>query len=320
MYIIITQQVTHIIVINVYYIFNLASHLWTQQDLVQMVSVDTKEAIPLPKDIRDEVLNSVVIWLVTMNKNETSATHVYLQRLDDKYVYKHIDQKTEDITYYIGKYGAYPAALCNVPPDFKSDGGTSISKITYGLFRNIIVVINVGVVCGIENKVKMCDVLVSSEIVNYDKVGVRGETITVSPRLTRLFTQSINMWPYTLNIQKRLNDNEMVMPVVKSGIILSGPHLAEDQVIKTAIPENIASEPIGIEMEGIYPFTQTQLTMTNVITVKAVCDFGDGQNNEIYQPTAALLAADLVHECLKSDQAHEIFEGLYNKIKLQIIM
>ena len=289
-----------------------ANHLWTQEDLVQMVSSATKEAIPIPKNIEEEVRKSVVIWLVTMNTNETLATQVYLQQLDDKYVYKVLKtQNSQDITYYVGKYGNYPAVLINVPTDFEMHDTTSdITKITFEYFPNIIVVINVGVLCGVEDKVKMCNVLVSSEIVNYNKDGVRGEMITVSPQLTKLFTQS-TQWPSHF-IKKYLNDNQIPMPIVQSGVILSGPYLSEDHVMKAALVENVSPEAIGIEIEGMHPFNETQMTMRSTIIVKAVCDFKDRQKNEIYQPTAALLAAELVHTCLRSDQAHRIFEGLYN--------
>ena len=82
---------------------HLVNHLWTQQDLIQMVLTATKEAIP-----EAEVRNTVVIWLVTTNTNETLATLAYLQQLDDEHVYKfikHIDQDTQStkaITYYVG--------------------------------------------------------------------------------------------------------------------------------------------------------------------------------------------------------------------------
>ena len=277
-----------------------------------MVSLATKEAIPIPKNIEEEVRNSVVIWLVTMNTNETLATRVYLQQLDDKYVYKVLKtQNSKDITYYVGKYGNYPAALINVPTDFEIHNTTSgIAKTTFEYFPNIIVVINVGILCGVEDKVKMCNVLVSSEIVNYNKDGIRGEMITVLPQFTKLFTQS-TQWPSDL-IKKYLNDSQIPMPIVQSGVILSGPYLSEDHEMKAALVENVSPEAIGIEIEGMHPFNETQMTMRSTIIVKAVYGFRDGQNNEIYQPTAAILAAGLVHTCLRSDQARKIFEGLYN--------
>ena len=290
----------------------LVNHLWTQYDLLQMVSAAT-EAIPIPKNIEEEIRNSVVIWLVTMDTNETLATQVYLQQFDDKYAYKVLKQDTQNsqvITYYVGKYGSYPAALSNVPPDFEMhDTTSSITKITYECFPNIIVVINVGVIRGVEDKVKICDVLVSSEIVNYDKSGIRGEMITVSPKLTKLFTQS-TQWPSNF-IKKYLNDSQIPMPTVQSGVILNGPHLSEDHVVKATLVKNVAPDAIGIEIEGVHPFKETQTIMRSTIIIKAVYGFRNGQNNEIYQPTAALLAAELVHTCLRSDQARKIFAGLY---------
>ena len=36
--------------------------------------------------------------------------------------------------------------------------------------------------------------------------------------------------------------------------------------------------------------------------MKSVCDFGDGKKNKIFQPTAALLAADCVRHVLGDPQ------------------
>ena len=288
----------------------IVNHLWTQEDLVQMVSSATKEAIPILKNIEEEVRKSVVIWLVTMDTNETLATQVYLQQFDDKYVYKVLKtQNSQDITYYVGKYGNYPAVLSNVPLNFEMhDAASSITKTTYEYFPNIIVAIKMGVLCGVKDKVKMCNVLVSSEIAHYDKDGIRGEMITVPHKLTKLFTQSTH-WPSSF-IKKYLNENQLPMPIVQSGVILSGPYLSEDHIIKV---ENVTPEAIGVHIDRVHPFNETQMTMRSTIIVKAVCDFNDRQKNEIYQPTAALLAAELVHTCLRSDQARRIFAGLlYN--------
>ena len=296
-------------------IFNL-DHLWTQDDLEQNVSA-TQDAITLPKDIEMDVLKSIMVLLVTVDKiNEASATRSYLQPLDGhECIYKFYQggQKAKVIVYYIGKYGACQAAIRNIPPRIAHDNTSCVSMMADQCFPNLGGIISVGVACGIEGKVKICDILVSSKIINYDEVrkkfgeySPREEAIAVSSQFNTLFTQPVQ-WPSDA-IKKRLNDNGHHTPYVKSGVILSGPYLV-DPIMKKTLAKNFAHEAIGIEMDGAHLFIANQHIGANTIIVKAVCDFGDGRNVKMYQPTAALLAADLVHKCLSNPQASEVLKG-----------
>ena len=282
----------------------------------------TKEDAPLPKDIEAKVLQSVMVLLVAVNINETSAAHSYLQPLDGhENIYQFFKnlvqggQQTKVVIYYIGKYGACTAAIRNVPPGF--DSTSHVLMMADQCFPNLSAIISVGVACGIKKKVKMCDVLVSSKVINYDKTndksgaGLRGEdATTVSPQLTKLFTQC-KQWPNDA-IRKRLNDNKISIPNVKSGVILCGPYRVDDPVMKTASDISLFPEAIGIEMEGTHLFADIQQSLSNTIIVKAVCHFVDGKDTKSYQPTAALIAADIVHKCLNDPQAYEMFKGLFN--------
>ena len=286
--------------------------LWTQHDLKQRVlAMRCKSVILLPKSTRDVVLQSIMVLLVSTNENETLATRSYLQPLDGHATIYSFNQDGEQVIYYIGKYGACPAAVKVVPGDFEVDGSArTISTPTDQCFPNLCATVSVRVACGIKGKVKMCDVLVSSQIVNYDKVPdgqiylPREKSFTVSPWLKKLFTQPVH-WPdYT--IKACLINNDMSIPNVMSGMILSGPTYDLDDPAMNDFVSNFAGEAIGIEMQRAHYFTTNTV---NVIIVKAVCNLGDGNNN---QPTAALLAADLVYACLSDTQASEELAGLHN--------
>ena len=88
----------------------------------------TQDDLPLPKDIEIEILQSVMVLLVTRNVNEKLATYSYLQPLDGhKNIYR-FDQggrQTKVVTYYIGKYGACPAAIRNIPSGYEMHNSTS---------------------------------------------------------------------------------------------------------------------------------------------------------------------------------------------------
>lgn len=278
-------------------------NLWTQEDLQR--KVENYVLIPLPENTRDEILRSITVLLVCTNENETLATRNYLQPLDGhKNIYK-FDQDGKQVFYYIGKYGACPAAVANVPHGFE----VHISILANQCFPNLCAIVSVGVACGIKGKVQMCDVLVSSQIINYDIDDQipKEKPFSVSPWLKKLFAQP-GHWPdYTIKV--RLTDNGVPNPNVISGMILSGPPYHFDDPVMDNFAANISGEAIGIEMQRGYHFTEDSV---NAIIVKVVCDFGDGMDNKKYQPTAAFLAADMVHVCLSDHQAAEKLKGLCN--------
>ena len=284
-------------------------NLWSQYDL-ENFDLTTHEGIPLPKDIETEVLQIVMVLLVTRNVNEFLATYGYLQPLDGHdniYKFDQGRQQTKVVTYYIGRYGACPAAIRNISSGYEIHNTMMINQC----FPNLGGIISVGVTRGIKGVVKLCDVLVSSKVVNFDISRVKeepnAEAVVISPQLSKLFAQPIQ-WPND-EIKKRLSGSGEKIPDVKSGAILNGPQLVDDQTIQKLV-ETFAHEVIGVEIGG-HPFSVNQGSTANTIIVKAVCDFGDGNNIEKYEPTAALLAADLVHECLTNPSAHEALKGLH---------
>ena len=287
--------------------FSNLDNLWTKQDLLQRVLT----VIPLPESTRDEVLQSIAVLFVSTDVNETLAIHSYMQPLNGhEYVYHF----TPDKSVYIGRYGTCPAAVVDVADGFEVHGSIkTISTVANQWFPNLCTVVSVGVAYGIKGKVQIFDVLVSSQVVNYDQAlnseqihSPRDKPISVSPWLKKLFNQPVH-WPND-TIKTRLVNNGISMPNVVSGAILSGSLYDAGPAMNNLI-RSFASKVIGIEMQRGYHFTESTV---NAIIVKAVCDFGGGKDNVKYQPTAALLAADLIHTCLSSHQASEELKGLYH--------
>ena len=298
-------------------------NLWTQHDLEEMVV--TKEIVPLPMNIEAKVLQSVVLLLLTGNINATLAAQSYLEPLyvddDNDNIYQFVThdgqgkQQNKDVIHYIGKYGSCTAAVRSTLPEFEVHNyASSFSKIASCCFLNLCTIISLGIACGSGKKVKMCDVLVSSKVVNYSKAQnengeylQEGNTFTVSPQLVQLFTK-LDQWPSD-SIKKRLKDNGLLVPNVKLGAILSGPYNFTDPAMKKLIFESTAPDVVGIELKVPHLFAETQQTIENIIIVKSVCDLADGRNHEMYEPTASLMAANLVHECLANPKANEMFES-----------
>ena len=259
------------------------------------------------------MLQSVTVLLVNVNISYTYGCMEPLDGHKNIYLFNQEGQQTEPVTYYIGKYGACTAAVRKISPVCQAnDNASTVVMMADQCFPNLDAIISVGVACGIKTKVQIYDVLVSSKVINYNYDMVtkrylpRGEVITVSSSVIKLFTQPVQ-WPNDA-VKKYLDANKQEIPNVKSGVILSGPYV--DDLAINKLVKNVGVETIGIEMHGANLFVKNQEATVNTIIVKAVCDFGDGKNIEINQNTAALLAANLVYTGLSHPQAPEILKGL----------
>ena len=256
--------------------------------------------------------------VLLVSSNEFSVIWNSLQPLDsykDIYRYTQVGCQTQSTTYYIGKYGACPAAIMKIPPVFEASNNASTAVMMADqCFANLDAIISVGVICGIKKKAQICDVLVSSKVINYSyditmKGYIpKGEAITVSNAVAKLFAQPVQ-WPSEPVMKKYLEFNRQRIPDVKSGLILSGPYVVDDPAINKMV-KKFAVEAIGIEMDGANIFGKNQKATVNKIIVKGVCDFGDGKDIKVNQNTAALLASDLVYIGLSHPQASEILKGL----------
>ena len=284
----------------------------------------------LPKDIELEVLQNVSVLLVTINTTKPSffksVICKYLQPLDGHkniYGFNQGGHQTELVTYYYtGKYGACTAAITYFSSGIEMHQITgTITMMANQCFPNLGAIINIGIACGIKKKVQLCDVLVSSKVINYDKqieeYMPKGKAITVSSQLLKLFTQPVQ-WPNHA-MKTYLKDHRQRIPNVKSGVIFSGLYPVDDPAMTKTLVKNFTHEGIGIEMDGAYLFAENQQSTVNHIIIKGVCDFGDGKNITAYQHTAALLSADLVHKCLSDPQAPVFFKGAYNYIHIIFI-
>ena len=240
-----------------------------------------------------------------------SYAYGYLQPLDghrNVYLFNQGKQEAELVTYYIGKYGACPGAVSCVPGGYAS----TVHMMADQWFPNLAGIISVGVACGLKSKTQLFDALVSSKVINYGyerhRYLPKGEAITVSSHLLKLFTQPIQ-WPSD-EIKKNLIDDGVPMPTVKSGTILSGSYFVCYSAIQTLI-KNFADKAIGIEMVGTDLFVENHQITSNTIIVKVVCGFEDAKSTESRKSTARLLSADLVHKTLNDPQAFETLRGLH---------
>ena len=215
----------------------------------------------------------MVLLLLTVNDNEDYAALCYLEPLpghDEIFRYYQREDagvQTQHAIYLIGKYSACPAAIRQIKPGAEILGATFAPNLAFRCFKNLNVIIGMGVACGVEKKVKFCDVLVADKVNNYDQARLQqGDPLSksyampVSDLLSSIFRQNI-MWPDD-EIKERLEECN-VKPKIKQGTILSGPYLIDDTNIKKELIQSFASEAMGIEMEATYIFKAAQQVPTD---------------------------------------------------------
>ena len=133
--------------------------------------------------------------------------------------------KDDHAIYHIGKFGACPAAIRTVLPGAHvHDGSFDFPKLAYQSFPNLGATIAVGVVCGAD-KMKMGDVFVSTQFINYDHG--RAEDWVFIPiedkqsmhlHTLSVYLENVDRWP-NHSIKSRLNSSNMSIPKIKPGVI-----------------------------------------------------------------------------------------------------
>ena len=294
----------------------LGKTLYAKEDLNDLYAQQPQNDLPDEKE--DQVLNTVQVLLLTVNDNEFWATQSYMKPLKGEnsiYIYyqSEIDPHSRSTQiYYLGLYGECIAAIAKIDPGAEvRTGAASAVKLAFKCFPHLGAIIAVGVACGVEGKSKMCDVLVSEKVIGYDKARKdkdgyipRGESTQAGDFLRQIFTQT--RWPRkSKNIESRFKQEIASLKLVP-GIILSGPYLIDDKDYRDLLLKDFAKEAKGVEMEGCSLFAAAKGARVETIVIKAVCDFGNGEKNKIYQPTAAMLAADCVMHVLDNSKVAKI--------------
>ena len=303
----------------------LVDKLWNEDELHEM-GYGKKTISSLPEAQKSSILDRVLLLLLTVNENEDRAALCYLEPLPGhKDIYKYWQREYAGDNprfafYLIGKYGECTTAVRQINPGAAAGGANTAPDMGFRCFKNLNAIIGIGVACGVEKKTKICDVLVAEHVNNYDQARLqqegalnRGSAIPVSQLLCDIFKQKLN-WPDD-SIRERLDACNVPLPKIRRGIILSGPYLIDDKSIKKELIQKFASEAIGIEMEAGYLFRGAGQGPAHITIVKAVCDFGDGKKNKIFQPTAALMAAN----CLRRYLDPEAVKMLRKKSGKQLI-
>jgi len=276
-----------------------------------------KPITPIAENDAKQIRPKIQVLLLTANNNEYHAVLSFLDPIDGRKTLLKDTFATkdgfisDDAVYIYGQYGAFVAAVQILRTQGPAEAKNAISIANKCFGEHLHAIFAVGVACGME-KNNLLDVLVSERVSLYDaaRIGTDGDTkkyeitqraernIPTSKFFINQFKQ--NNWVKSSKMVNDLKCSTKFAPKQCSGNILSGSYLIDNKKVKTKLSETFDPEAIGIEMEaaGLYRDYIDGKCRLQIMIVKGVCDFGDGNKSKQYQPTAAMLAADCVKHYL----------------------
>jgi HAD superfamily phosphoserine phosphatase-like hydrolase len=207
----------------------------------------------------------------------------------------------EKQTYFIGQFGAFCTVFLRTSMGAIGPTAATVSTMNLITKWNPHAIVSVGIAMGYnKNKHKPGDVLVSSHIATYESVKLvnglkinRADTPSASPILINRFQNKID-WKF--------QRPDMTYCNIHIGKILAGDKLINDENFKIEL-WNSFPEAIGAEMEGSGIWSACANQDKAWVIVKAVCDWGDGDKNDEFQPLAIASAVSLCKSVFMSKTA-----------------
>jgi tetratricopeptide (TPR) repeat protein/nucleoside phosphorylase len=223
------------------------------------------------------------VLLVTATSVEARAVLTSFSRTSETQLER---QFIGNKTYYpLGTIGGANIYMVQTEMGTGTPGGALLTVRKGIQDLSAVAVIMVGIAFGTRSdKHKLCDILVSKQIQQYEPQRVTpdgpiplGDKVSASPHLLDKFRSGLLDW------------NQDEMPV-HFGLILSGEKLVDDLEFRRQL---VAREPkaIGGEMEGAGLYVAAQDAEVHWILVKAICDWADGEKDDKHQHKAAENAA-----------------------------
>lgn len=249
-----------------------------------------------------KVLKQTDILIVTSAEIERRSVLARFNPLQNKSAILVGSHKS--ITYRCGQFGRYAAAHVHTTqgPDGRHGATLTVAQALDGMKFKVCLVIGIGF--GFDRTTqRLGDVLIAEQVQPYEHAKVEGDGEVIKARgaimscgtvLSDRFRSRMDTWQ-----QKRA-----LTPVaLQQGVVLSGAKLVNSKPFRDRLLNSFKElKPIGGEMEGHATYAAAQQSGVQIILVKAICDWADGEKDDAAQPFAMEMAVDACeHLLLKSD-------------------
>jgi len=263
---------------------------------------DVTVASPAETDVEDKrlkrVLKSTNILIVTsaeIEKRAVLARFVPLNGEKGILVGNH-----KGVTFRCGQFGRYSAAHVHTTqgPDGRHGATLTTSQALVGMkFKACLVI---GIAFGFDRKEqRLGDILIAEQVQPYEHAKIEGDAEVIKPRgasmpcgtvLSERFRSRMGSW----------EKNRAVTRVkLHQGVVLSGAKLVNSKPFRDRLLKQFKDlKPVGGEMEGHATYAAAQLTKVEIILVKAICDWADGDKDDSAQLFAMEMAVDACQHLL----------------------
>lgn len=239
-------------------------------------------------DARDKVTETPNILLITVNKIETQAVlEVMLKTTGSMWQRRHIGGKTY---YDLGFIGGASVSLVQSEMGSATPGGAILTVRQAIDDLRPCAVIMTGVAFGMRpDKQKLGNILVATHMMSYEPGKIKDSFL---PRGVRVNVST------ALLVKFRSGDLDWKGATVHFGLILSGEKLVNDLEFRQWLC-TVEPEAIGGEMEGAGLYAAASDARVDWILIKGICDWADGNKDDLAQPMAARNTAEFVLHVLQ---------------------
>ncbi|MEH1945200.1 MAG: 5'-methylthioadenosine/S-adenosylhomocysteine nucleosidase [Nostoc sp.] len=254
------------------------------------------------------VQQEIDIVIITATDNELDAVARLLRPYPSKTEgrKKILQISYDEETYYLGKFGEYKTVLTQCEIGTRSSGSAPFATLASLQLWYPKAIIMVGIAFGKTSiKQKIGDVLVASGIIDYDSQRVEQEKVIYRGDITKSNITLLNRFKNAKRWSFYRPDNSLCERYYCP--ILSGDKLIDNLEFKENLFQQFPQAGGG-EMEGVAVYASAARMKTPCILVKSICDWADGNKQDIYQKFAAASAVSLVYEVLSNKHALESLE------------
>ena len=263
-------------------------------EVMPSVKPKRNKALSVPNKQFEETLASTDVLLVTTTDVEREGVLSYLQpRRKGGQV---IEGSSGGVSLRLGRFGRYAAAWVQTEMGSQQrDGSTLTLRDAMDVVKPKAIVM-IGIAFGIDRSwQRLGDVLVATSVQQYEhqkinarSVFQRGQELPCGPILAERFRTRGNDWEMSRFASKVQTHH---------GLMLSGEKLINNREFRDRLIDDFPTA-IGGEMEGAGAYAAASRAGREIILVKSICDWADGEKNSLAQPFACATAVSFAHHVL----------------------
>ncbi|MFS2049376.1 reverse transcriptase domain-containing protein [Variovorax sp. Varisp41] len=245
-----------------------------------------------------KILKSTDILIVTSAEIEKRAVLARLVPLESEE--KILVGSHNNVTFRCGQFGRYSAAHVHTTqgPDGRRGATlTAAQAITGTKFKACLVI---GIAFGFDRKTqRLGDVLIAEQVQPYEHAKVEGKAEVQVSRGASMQCGAI----LSERFHSRMGDWEKYRAITRvklhQGTVLAGAKLVNSKPFRDRLLKQFKDlKPVGGEMEGHATYAAAQLGKVEIILVKGICDWADGDKDDSAQLFAMEMAVDACQHLL----------------------